>query len=54
MNAFVQSATNTIRGWIARRTARGKDTSRDLILAHIMELWPNISDKDAGEIADGA
>lgn len=51
MSAFVQSATNTIRAWIIRRSVRGKDISHDLIMAHIRELWPNISDKDAGEIA---
>ncbi len=48
-----QSATNTLRAWSAKRQANGKPVAREIILARIRELWPEIADAEAERIIAG-
>lgn len=53
IDAATQSAINTLRNWRFRRQANGKEISREIILARILELWPGTADAEAARIVEG-
>lgn len=49
----VQSATNTLHGWYARRVASGKSPiTRAAMHTRLLAVWPRVSPDVAGQIID--
>lgn len=53
VNPAIQSGINTINNWRTRRIANGKEVSHAELIAHIQELWPNLTGVDVAQIVKG-